>query len=703
MKYSIPSFACHFPPCVCFRTLITFLLFVGLLACSHPKIAPEPVTEGHGRQIEELQLQLLHFADIDGGGTLALEHVAAFSALVASFRGEMPDNTVLISSGDNYISGPLYQASNDRAMAELVGAPGVGRGEIAFLNAMGVNASAVGNHDLDGGPAEFAGIIKPDQRGWPGSRFPWLAANLDFSGERAVAELVVTDGLVAGEVEGRLARSVLLEVDGHLIGVVGATAPTLKQITSTGEIATQPADANDMDALATVIQDAVDKLAADGVNVIILAAHMQQLHIERALAKRLKHVDVVIAGGSNSILADSDNRLHPGDVAVDDYPLVYRSPLDEPVLLVNTDGDYRYLGRMLLPFDADGVIDFEQLDADQTGVWASKASLVDQRDAEPMTEVLAIRDTFWGILEAKGSNVLGYTDQFLDGRRTKVRTRETNLGRMWARAVLWLGRKLEPEAVVAIRNGGGIRAPIGHMAVPSGTQDAGEARLKPPLANRFRPEGGISQLDLESALAFNGELVALTLTAGELYDIMEYAVSGVAPGATPGYFPQFTGLRMSYDASRPARRPLEPGQEDINQAVNTTGKRVRNLAVTAPDGTTTELTREGKWVGDPEQRFRIITLNFLAQCVLDSSHQSDEVVHCGDGYPLRELSDPQRRDLAGGNYPGVDIDFAAPGTEQYAFAAYLDAFHGTPESSIQLPPQPQGEQARLIELSGPNE
>lgn len=674
-----------------------------LLACSRPDPALEHVVGTNDGQAPGLQLQLLHFADIDGGGTLGLEHVAEFSALVASFRAEMPENTLLISSGDNYTPGPLYQASDDPAMAEVVGSAGVGRGELAFLNAMGVDVTAVGNHDLDGGPEEFAEIIQPDEHGWPGSRFPWLAANLDFSSEPYLADLVSPDGLDASKVHGRLARSVVLEIAGHRVGVVGAVTPTLDQITNTGEIDILPADPDDIAALASVIQAPVDALVAAGVNVIILAAHMQQLHVEQALAGRLKHVDVIISGGSNTILADPASRLHPGDVAMDNYPLVYRSALDEPVLLVNTDGDFRYLGRLLLQFDANGVIDLEQLDVNRPGIWASKPAVVEDRDAEPMDEVIAIRDTFWRILEVKEAHILGYTDQFLDGRRIKVRTRETNLGRLMATAALWLGRQQEPEAVLALRNGGGIRASIGDMVVPPGSQDASQVQLRPPASNRFRPEGGISRLDLETALAFNGELVALTLTAGELFDIMEYTVSGVEPGATPGWFPQFAGLRLSYDATRTARRPLERGHGDINQGVESNGERVRELSVLAPDGTVMELLSEGEWVGDATQPIRIITLGFLAQCVPDSGHQPRRVVHCGDGYPFRQLSNPQRRDLGGRKYPGIAIDFVAAGTEQYALAAYLAAFHATPEQAIQLPPQPQGEQAWLIELSGLNQ
>lgn len=685
-----------FTPRNSFRILIVSLAAAGLLACSQP--GPRPTPPADDVQARALELQLLHFADVDGGGTLALEHVGDFSALVASFRAEMPERTLLISSGDNYVPGPLYQASNDPVMGEVTGSPGVGRGEIAFLNAMDVDVSAVGNHDLDGGPEEFAEIIRPDGRGWPGALFPWVSSNLDFSSEPQLAGLVSEDGLDAEALAGRLAGSVVLDVDGRRVGVVGAATPTLEQISSTGGIGVRPADADDIDALAGIIQNAVDELVADGVNIIILAAHMQQLHVERALAERLEHVDVIIAGGSNTILADTGSRLHPGDVAVDDYPLTYRSPLDEPLLLVNTDGDFRYLGRLLLPFDAEGVIEIERLDASRAGVWPSMARVVQSRGAEPMPEVVAIRDAFWRTLEAKEGHILGYTDRFLDGRRTMVRTRETNLGRLWAKAALWLGRKQEPEAVIAFRNGGGIRSSIGDKRVPPGSRDATTVKLRPPAANRFRPEGGISRLDLETALAFNGKLVGLTLTAGELYDIMEYGVSGIAPGATPGWFPQFAGLRVAYDPSRPPRRPLESGQGDINQGADSNGERVRELAVVASDGTTTELVSDGEWVSDPDQPFRVISLAFLAQCVPQPDKQDQEPTPCGDGYPMRGLSNPQRRDLVGLEYPEVTIDFATPGTEQYALAAYLAEFHGTPEEAIQLPPQPQGEQAWMIEV-----
>ena len=95
-------------------------------------------------------LQLLHASDMDGS-TGALQNVENFSAILSGFRARFPDNTLVLSSGDNYIPGPRYYAAADTSAETVLGVAGNGRGDIALLNAMGFQASAVGNHELDRG------------------------------------------------------------------------------------------------------------------------------------------------------------------------------------------------------------------------------------------------------------------------------------------------------------------------------------------------------------------------------------------------------------------------------------------------------------------------------------------------------------------------------------------------------------------------
>ncbi len=107
------------------------------------------------------------------GATGALQNVRPFSAVLEALRAEHPEHTLVLSSGDNYIPGPRYFAAADDAMASVPGVatPANGRADIAMLNAMGLQASAVGNHDLDGGTEEFAAILNAEGN-YPGADFP---------------------------------------------------------------------------------------------------------------------------------------------------------------------------------------------------------------------------------------------------------------------------------------------------------------------------------------------------------------------------------------------------------------------------------------------------------------------------------------------------------------------------------------------------
>lgn len=210
--------------------------------------------------------------------------------------------------------------------------------------------------------------------------------------------------------------------------------------------------------------------------------------MERALAERLEDVDVIVAGGSNSLLADANDRLREGDTAADTYPLSFTSPTDEPVLVVNVDGDFTYLGRLVLGFDEAGVIVTDSLDSEVNGAWVTDEL---PEGFEPLTEVEAITSALEDVLIAKDGNVLGFTEVYLDGRRSQVRTEETNLGNLTADANLWLARQQDNSVQISLKNGGGIRDDIGQALQPPGSTDPSEIEFLPPAENPLvgKPEG----------------------------------------------------------------------------------------------------------------------------------------------------------------------------------------------------------------------
>lgn len=63
----------------------------------------------------EYTLQLLHYGDLDSGDNNVFNNIASFSSLVKKYRDLYPLNTLLVSSGDNYITGPRLFASESES------------------------------------------------------------------------------------------------------------------------------------------------------------------------------------------------------------------------------------------------------------------------------------------------------------------------------------------------------------------------------------------------------------------------------------------------------------------------------------------------------------------------------------------------------------------------------------------------------------
>ena len=612
-------------------------------------------------------LQLLHMADMDGSNATALENAGNFASNVDALRNQYPDNTLFLSSGDNYIPGVRYAAADDDSMADVAGinVPGVGRADIAMVNAMGLQASAVGNHDLDGGTEEFASIIDVDDT-YPGAQFPYLSSNMIFADDENTAQLVVADGLIASEIPNSLASYTIIEVDGEQIGIVGATTPTNDIITDTGDITVLPASDATSD-LAVIIQEKVDELTALGINKIILLAHMQSISIEEELATLLTDVDIIVAGGSNTLLADSTDDLWDGDVAEGEYPELFEDAEGNDVALVNVDGDYKYLGRLVVEFDDNGNIVVDSIDDEVSGSYISNDTMVASLSGEANTAVDAIVTAIEDVVLESEGNIMGHTDVFINGIRASVRSEETNLGNLTAEANLWYANLIDGiDTQISIKNGGGIRAEIGYAAYPAGSTDADDIEYYPPAAypNANKEEGDISQYDIQTALSFNNELTVLDLTAAQLKEIAEHAVSDV----TGGRFPQISGMSFTYDETQTAREFETVEDADGNTTLTETveGQRIQELSVdTNGDGEYNyTVVSDGELVDEDSMTFSVITLTYIAEG--------------GDGYPFPctatggdcSVSNTDLTEVMTTEDPG-NSSFSDTGTEQDALAEYL--------------------------------
>lgn len=579
-------------------------------------------------------LQLLHASDFEGG-VAALDDAPRMSSVVNGLRSQFPNNTLFLSSGDNYIPGPFFAASSDPALRPVLGREDIGRGDIIILNAMGVQASAFGNHEFDQGTRQVRTLIASD-RDYPGTNFPYLSANLNFATDANLRDLVVPDGQEANTIPKSIAKSTVITVNGEKVGIVGATTPTLPNISSPGDVGVLPTNSQDLDALAATIQPSVDALTGQGINKIILLAHLQQLDLEINLASRLSNVDIIVAGGSHTLLSDSSDRLRLGDTSGGNYPILRTSITGEPVVVVNTTSNYKYVGRLVTEFDAEGRVVTQSLNPEINGAYATdEQGVISTGNANPNPKIIEVTQALRNVINTKDGETFGRTNVYLNGERNSVRTEETNLGNLTADANLAAAKNVDPSVVISIKNGGGIREAIGAV-IGAGGNDPNAGQKIPPLANPSagKEAGEISRLDIENSLRFNNQLTLLTLTAQQLQQVIEHGVADSAPGRTPGRFPQVGGISFSFDPNRPA------------------GNRVVSLAIKDANGNTTDIiVQNGQLVGDPNRTFRTVTLNFLATG--------------GDGYPFP-------------NFPATNPVETGIG-EQTALANYLtQRFANTP-------------------------
>lgn len=583
-----------------------------------------------------VRLQVLHASDLEAGVNAVFD-APAFSSVVDALKAQYPTNTLFLLSGDNFIPGPFFNAGGDPA----AGFNGVaGRADIAMLDALGVQASALGNHDFDAGTSQLRSLILRDAAvSYPGTLFPYLSANLDFSTDSSMASLVSADRQVAATMSNKVARSCVIPVAGELVGIVGATTADLRAISSPGTVGVNT-------NITAAVQAAVDGLLPLGVNKVIVLAHLQQYANELALAQQLRDVDVVIAGGSHAIFAKPADHLRAGDVASTNYPVWLNSAAGEPVAVVNAGANYEYVGRLVLDFDASGRVTGE---VPTSGIYATdEDGLANTGNYPPNPTVLNIATNIGAIINAKDGNLFGWTTVYLNGLRPYVRTEESNLGDLSADANLWRGRQTDPDASLSLKNGGGIRDSIGAVL-----GYGGGAAYVPPLPNPTvgKEFGQISQLDIENALRFNNGLSLVTLTAQQLRDTLEWGVAAVAPGATPGQFPQVSGLWFSYNPTNPPMTYAKLPDGTVT-GIATAGSRLQTLVATRGDGTLDLVVENGALVGDADRTFRMVTLDFMAGG--------------GDNYyPITQGK--ARLDLV----TATNKTFTTDGSEQWALASYL--------------------------------
>ncbi len=625
--------------------------------------------------VNNFTLQILHASDQEAG-VPAFKDAIGFSAVMNALDGQY-ENSLKLSSGDLFIAGPFFGASQD-----IYGASGIA--DILVQNELGWDAAAVGNHEFDAGDSTFFNLLAPDaeitgtgigEGGYLGANFPYLATNLDYSAASIPEGLNVVEGGQAPQ-SNSLTSSVVIDVNGESIGVLGAVTPYLTSIANTGSVIVTTGDgitattpiAEQVTALIENLQPEVQALVDDGINKIILMTHLQEAEIEQALAQALVDqnipVDVIIGGGSHRVMASEDTPLRQDETQtppqlLQPYPQEFSNG-EAKIYYVNTGSNYRYLSQFVPTFDENGVIisvgeDSQTFATDINGVdrlYEEEITTFEEVIAKADPELVAVVQGVETFVNSLDGNIFGQVDVFLNGTRGDVRTQETNLGNLAADAQAYYAELYLQEhdllsgfeeIQISFKNGGGIRDNIGVSFVQGGTNELIQA---PPQANPEvgKEEGDISELDISNSLRFNNDLVVGTVTAEGLLAIAEHMVSAVE--TISGRFGQISGFKFSFDPDAEA------------------GSRIQSLALTDDNNETLEvLVENGELVVSGDRTFSVTTIGFLADG--------------GDSYPdvisnrsnLLDFEEPE-------SLGNADLD---SGTEQDALGEFLAAFHNPDE------------------------
>ena len=276
----------------------------------------------------------------------------------------------------------------------------------------------------------------------------------------------------------------------------------------------------------------IPKIHAAGAQVIVALTHLS-MNEDKQLA-RCSGVDVIIGGHEHTLLESMSGHA--------------------PIFKMTSDA--RELGRIDLNI-SKSTGKLESID------WQI-VPVTDKLDNDPAFVAL---DRKYGPLLKSLEQPVGRTDVELNVKSADVRTRETNMADFIADTF-----RQATGADIGLVNGGSIRA------------DA-----------TFNP-GVLTKRNVLSILPYNNKVVKMQLSGAVIRAALEHGVASIGQEAQPGRFPQVSGLRYAYDATR------KPGARITSITVNgkpLDDKRTYTLA------TTTYVALEA---GDGYDMFRNATL-----------------------------------------------------------------------------------------------
>ena len=327
--------------------------------------------------------------------------VARIKTKMDELRKQMNNQNVLVLDAGDPFQGSLFYTTYK------------GEAEAEFMESIGYDAMAVGNHEFDDGPAGLAKFIDAVS-------FPVVSGNLDLSKEKSLS--------------GKVNDHLVLDVGGEKIGIISALATDTVDTSSPGD------NVIFEDEIAALTAD-VAALEAAGVNKIIALNHVG-LPKDLQIAEAVPGIDVVIGGHSHTLMSNEKEGAPAYPIMVGSTPVAQAYAYS------------KYIGKLTITFDDDGNVTAA----------AGEPVLLDA-SVTPDAAMLDRIAEMGAPIEEMKQRVVATSSDVVNGDRAVCRVAECPMGNLVADAML--DRVKDQGVTIAIQNGGGLRASI----------DAGEVTM----------------------------------------------------------------------------------------------------------------------------------------------------------------------------------------------------------------------------------
>ncbi|XP_038178343.1 5'-nucleotidase isoform X2 [Arvicola amphibius] len=350
---------------------------------------------------------------------------------------------------------------------------------------------ALGNHEFDNG---VEGLIDPLLKR---AKFPILSANIKAKGS------------LEPQIAGLYLPYRILPVGGENVGIVGYTSKETPFLSNPGTNLV-------FEDEITALQPEVDKLKTLNVTKIIALGH-SGFEVDKLIAQKVKGVDVVVGGHSNTFLYTGSPPSKESPAGK--YPFIVTSDDGRKVPVVQAYAFGKYLGYLKVEFDNKG------------NVVSSHGNPILLNSSIPEDPVIKADINHWRIkLDNYSTQELGRTIVYLDGSTQTCRFRECNMGNLICDAMINNNLRHPDEMFwnhvsMCILNGGGIRSPI-----------------------EEKNNGTITWENLAAVLPFGGTFDLVQIKGSTLKKAFEHSVHRY--GQSTGEFLQVGGIHVVYDLTR---------------------------------------------------------------------------------------------------------------------------------------------------------